>query len=69
LIRIFGKPIVSTSANVSGFPTPLAFLNIAPGIISGVDYVVDMSLDDIRAVKPSRIIKLNKNGEFRIIRN
>jgi L-threonylcarbamoyladenylate synthase len=69
LIHEFGKPIVSTSANISGSPAPLAFRYINREIISGVDYVVDESHEVIRELRPSRIIKLEQNGEFRIIRN
>lgn len=68
LIRAFGKPIVSTSANIAGARPSLTFNKISQEIIKGVDYVVDPSLDELHEVKPSRIIKLNENGEFRIIR-
>jgi L-threonylcarbamoyladenylate synthase len=68
LIRAFGKPIVSTSANISGENPPVGFRTVAMEIIKGVDYVVDESLDEIHALKASRIIKLNKNGEFQVIR-
>ncbi len=68
LIHAFGKPIVSTSANISGSGPPLTFKKISQEIIDGVDYIVDSSLDEIHEVKPSRIIKLTDNGEFRIIR-
>lgn len=69
LIEAFGKPIVSTSANISGAAPPLAFRNISQQIIDGVDYIVDESLDQIHELKPSRIIKLAQNGEFQIIRH
>ncbi len=69
LIQEFGKPVVSTSANISGENPPLTFRQISPEIISGVDYVVDESIDELHELKPSRIIKLEQNGEFRIIRN
>jgi L-threonylcarbamoyladenylate synthase len=69
LIREFGKPIVSTSANISGHNPPDIFKNISSEIINGVDYVVDESLDLLQQVKASRIIKLNLNGKFRIIRH
>lgn len=69
LINAFGKPIVSTSANISGENTPRSFQNIVHEIIQGVDHVVDESLGHIHEFKPSRIIKLLQNGEFRIIRN
>ena len=42
LINKFGKPIVSTSANISGMPTPKQFKEIAPEILKGVDYVVNL---------------------------
>lgn len=68
LIHALGNPLVSTSANISGAPPPPGFRNIAREIIQGVDYVVDGSLEEIHALQASRIIKLNLNGEFQIIR-
>jgi L-threonylcarbamoyladenylate synthase len=68
LIASFGKPIVSTSANISGDPPPLTYRHIAPEIIQGVDYAVPESLGPLQEVKPSRIIKLTPEGEFQIIR-
>jgi len=69
LIREFGKPIVSTSANISGQKPPMTYKNISDQIIQGVDHVVDESLFQLQQVKASRIIKLNLNGEFLIIRH
>ncbi|MCX6267184.1 MAG: L-threonylcarbamoyladenylate synthase [Bacteroidetes bacterium] len=69
LIHEFGKPIVSTSANISGKNPPLTFRNISDEIILGVDHVVEESMDQIYVLKPSRIIKLEQNGEFTVIRN
>jgi len=68
LIRMFGKPIVSTSANISGKPPPLIFKNIPQDIINQVDYTVSMGREEIRGTKPSTIIKLTGDGEFEIIR-
>lgn len=68
LIAHFGKPIVSTSANVSGEKTPLSFKDISSGISGNVDYIVKYHQDYLPALKPSRIIKLKENGEFKIIR-
>jgi len=68
LIRAFGKPIVSSSANISGERPPLVFKMIPKEIINGVDYVVKLYQDRLQEIKPSRIIKLNENGEFNIIR-
>ncbi len=68
LIRQFGKPIVSTSANISGMPDPVTFSQIPAAIIKGVDHVVDHNRDRIVKAKASRIIKLHPNGEFTVIR-
>jgi L-threonylcarbamoyladenylate synthase len=68
LIREFGKPIVSSSANVSGEPAPLVFRCVSENIKKRVDYVVNLYQDVLQEVKPSRIIKLKENGEFNIIR-
>jgi len=67
LIRRFGKPIVSTSANISTQPTPKSFKEIAPRILKGVDYVVNLHREKI-CTKPSSIIKLSANGKVKIIR-
>jgi L-threonylcarbamoyladenylate synthase len=69
LIRAFGKPIVSSSANVSGEQPPLVFKNISNNILDHVDYIVTLYQDLLQEVKPSRIIKLKENGEFHIIRS
>lgn len=64
----FGKPIVSTSANISGEPSPATFADISKEIIEGVDYVVSHRQDDATPRKASNIIRLNSNGTFKIIR-
>ena len=68
LIRQFGKPIISTSANVSGTIDPITFSQIPEVIKNGVDYSVDHHRDRIVKAKASRIIKLEANGEFTVIR-
>ncbi len=68
LIRRFRRPIVSTSANISGNPSPASFDEIDPQIIKGVDYVVKYRQDDTQKAVPSSIIKLGKGGEVKIIR-
>lgn len=68
LIRQFGKPIVSTSANVSGTIDPITFNQIPEVIKEGVDYVVNHQRDRIVKAKASRIIKMEANGEFTVIR-
>lgn len=68
LCRRFGKPIVSTSANVSGQPSPENFAQIADEIKNAVDYVVAYRQKDNQKATPSSIIKLGKNGSIEIIR-
>lgn len=64
----FGKPLVSTSANISGAPAPACFGLIAREIIDNVDYVVKYRQDDTTPHKASNIIRLNNNGTFQVIR-
>lgn len=68
LIRQFGKPLISTSANISGEPYPQAFSLISDTIKKGVDYIVQHRQDDYSTSKPSSIIKLNENNEIEVIR-
>ena len=68
LITLFGKPIVSTSANYSGETTPLLFSKISDKIKKSVDYIVNIDHDKIKQLKPSTILKLHSDGEFQIIR-
>lgn len=67
LMEKMKRPLVSTSANISGQPTPIAFKDISPEIIKGVDYVVNLHQDKI-AGKPSTIIKLTSDAQVKIIR-
>ncbi len=67
LMERMKKPLVSTSANVSGQPTPKSFAEISPEIIAGVDYVVNLHRDKISG-KPSTIIKLTADSQVKIIR-
>lgn len=68
LIQRFRKPLVSTSANLSGKPTPQNFDEIEEEIKTAVDYVVQYRQDDKTKAKPSSIIKLGTGGEIQIIR-
>ncbi len=68
LIKRFRKPIVSTSANVSGFPPPKVFSDIDIAVKEGVDYVVHYRQDDTIPVEPSAVVKCNKDGSFTILR-
>jgi L-threonylcarbamoyladenylate synthase len=67
LLERMKKPLVSTSANISGHATPKSFKEIGPEIIKGVDYVVNLQHDKI-AGKPSTIIKLTNDAQVKIIR-
>ena len=64
----FQKPVVSTSANISGEPTPANYSEISPEIIEAVDYVVNYKHLDMGRPKSSSIIKLSANGTVAIIR-
>lgn len=68
LIRRFKRPIVSTSANRSGNPSPSCFDEIEQEIIDSVDYVVKYRQDDTHKAAPSGIIKLGRGGEIKVIR-
>ncbi|MDD4799704.1 MAG: L-threonylcarbamoyladenylate synthase [Proteiniphilum sp.] len=68
LCKQFRKPIVSTSANISGAPTPSRFTQIAREIKEGVDYVVACRQQEQTETKPSGIIRLGRNGTIQIIR-
>ena len=68
LCERFRKPIVSTSANISGEPTPANFSEISEEIKNSVDYVVNFRQDEKTLPKPSSIIKLEKGNVFKIIR-
>ena len=68
LIKRFRKPIVSTSANVSGFPPPKVFSDIDIAVKEGVDYVVHFRQDDTTPVEPSAVVKCGKDGRFTILR-
>jgi L-threonylcarbamoyladenylate synthase len=68
LIRRFGRPVISTSANLSGQPFPSVFAEISEAIKSGVDYIVKWRQDDLTVKNPSTILKLGLKGEIEIIR-
>ena len=67
LITAFGKPIVSTSANVSGDKTPKSFKEISQAILDSVDYVVNLQREEEND-KSSTILKIAENGEIIVLR-
>jgi L-threonylcarbamoyladenylate synthase len=68
LIKRFRKPIVSTSANLSGDPEPKTFTEVLNHIRTGVDYVVHYRQDDQTIAEPSSVVVLNRDGSTTIIR-
>lgn len=68
LLRRLGRPLVSTSANISGEPTPRTFSEISGKITSGVDFVVDYRCEGNPTRTASSIIKLGQSGQITIIR-
>ena len=68
LCERFRRPLVSTSANLSGEPSPANFSEVSDVIKESVDYVVSYRRDDMSRATPSSIIKLDDGGLFRIIR-
>ena len=68
IINLFGKPIVSTSANFSGDESPKFFKEISPEIINGVDYVVNYRRDDNNEKKASKILLWKNDDGIVVIR-
>jgi L-threonylcarbamoyladenylate synthase len=68
LLQQFGKPIVSTSANISGEPTPSYFKEISDSVKKAVDYVVKWCQKDTEPKSASSIIKITKDNSVTIIR-
>lgn len=68
LLTQFKKPIVSTSANISGEPFPKCFNDIPSAIKNGVDYIVQHRQNELMSSQPSSIIKLNTEGKVEVIR-
>ena len=67
LVERMKRPLVSTSANISGEPTPTQFSEISQEIINGVDYVVKLDQTKI-CKKSSTVIKLTKDAQVKILR-
>lgn len=67
LIKKLEGPLVSTSANISGMPSPIRFKEIKQEILTGVDYVVNLP-DYSQESLPSTVIKVSKNGGIQVLR-
>ncbi|MBN2639706.1 MAG: threonylcarbamoyl-AMP synthase [Bacteroidales bacterium] len=68
LIKKLGRPMVSTSANFSGDPSPTTFRQIDEGIKESVDFVVNLFQAKLSSSKPSTLIKLEENNSFKVLR-
>lgn len=68
LIKRLRKPLVSTSANISGQPAPALFGDIDPAIRNGVDYAVQYRQNDTTVHPPSRIVKIDRSGALQVLR-
>lgn len=69
LCRRFRRPVVSTSANISGEPSAIIFDDIKSEILDNVDYVVKYRQNDTSKKSPSSVIKLGAHGEVKILRS
>ena len=67
LIQQFGKPIVSTSANISGEPSPKSFEEINPALLDSVDYIVNLPLENKNGIA-SQIVKVHNDGKIEFLR-
>ncbi len=68
LIQRLRKPLVSTSANISGQPSPRNFAEVGQEILDGVDYIVDLEQHSLEQKKPSTIMRLQPDGRFEFLR-
>ncbi|MFD2245699.1 L-threonylcarbamoyladenylate synthase [Pontibacter ruber] len=68
LILQIGRPLVSTSANISGEPSPKTFSEVSDKIKERVDYVVQWRQDEKTEAQPSRVVKIEQDGSLRVLR-
>lgn len=68
LIKRMKKPMVSTSANISGRPSPQTFDQVEEDIVRGVDLVVQHRRTDTTMKQPSRLVRIHENGDLEILR-
>lgn len=69
LLDRFNKPLISTSANVSGGSVPFSFRSISDQIKESVDYIAPIEQNTINRPKPSTIVKVDAKGEITVIRS
>ncbi len=68
LIQLMGTPLVSTSANISGEVSPIMFNQVSQHILDKVDYIVNLSKNEIKETKASTIIRFINDFEFEVVR-
>ncbi|MEG2612290.1 MAG: L-threonylcarbamoyladenylate synthase [Alistipes sp.] len=68
LLRAFGRPVVSTSANISGDPAAVSLADVSREIVEGVDFVVNPRFEGKSTKQPSSIIAFTEDGSVKIIR-
>jgi L-threonylcarbamoyladenylate synthase len=69
VIRRLGHGLVSTSANLSGEPTPAVFKEVNPEVVRKVDYVVNWRQDDATRSVPSRVVRVLSDGRLEVLRD
>lgn len=69
LLRQISRPLVSTSANISGEPAPKTFADVSEEVKRRVDYVVRWRQEDTTVAKPSRIVRINPDGSLKVLRD
>lgn len=69
LCRALGRPVVSTSANISGEPAPAVYGGIVPEILGAMDYVARTGRDGAAPSRPSRVVKITEAGDVVILRD
>lgn len=69
LIKRLQKPLVSTSANISGVPSPQTFAQIADEVKDGVDHIVAYRQEEHNDTLPSRILRIKSDGTIEVIRD
>ena len=69
LISALKRPLISTSANISGTPSPATFDEISDEIKSGVDYIVPREYDTSNFTQPSRLVRFLYDDKFVVIRD
>lgn len=68
VIRNLGRPVVSTSANISGEKSPATYEDISEHIKNGVDLIVDRAFEGHPTGKPSGIVSVDATAQIKIIR-